>query len=159
MLAEEVKGIAKKGAVVDEKLAEKISKEKTVKSVKVKPFVTNEVKYLDAMDEESHFISSATINMDEYGNIVDTLVPVRHKGDFMIEDVSMVKYVDVFASQQAGLGMALIPFVSHNDAMRALTGSNMQRQGVPLVKQESTLVGTRLEEIVARQSAWGIFAE
>ncbi len=159
VLAEEVKGIAKKGAVVDEKLAEKISKEKTVKSVKVKPFVTNEVKYLDAMDEESHFISSATINMDEYGNIVDTLVPVRHKGDFMIEDVSMVKYVDVFASQQAGLGMALIPFVSHNDAMRALTGSNMQRQGVPLVKQESPLVGTGLEEIVARQSSWGIFAE
>ncbi len=153
------KKIAKKGDRVDGDLAEKIVKQKGIKVVKVKPFFTDDVEYLDAMDEEKHYISSATINADEYGNITDTLVPVRHKGDFMIEDVNIVKYVDVLASQQAGLGMALIPFVSHNDAMRALTGSNMQRQAVPLVKQQSPLVGTGLEETVARQSSWGIFAE
>ena len=130
-----------------------------MKKVKVKPFVTDEIEYLDAMDEEKFYISSATINMDDNGNITDTLVPVRHMGDFMIEDVDIVKYVDVLASQQAGLGMALIPFVSHNDAMRALTGSNMQRQAVPLVKQQAPVVGTGLEEVVARQSSWGIFAK
>jgi DNA-directed RNA polymerase subunit beta len=153
------KSIARKGEKIDEKLAEKIAKEKSIKKVKVKPFLTNEIEYLDAMDEEKFYISSATINTDEYGNITDSLVPVRHGGDFMIEGVDIVKYVDVLASQQAGLGMALIPFVSHNDAMRALTGSNMQRQAVPLVKQESPVIGTGLEEIIARQSSWGIFAE
>ena len=153
------KTVAKAGVVVDEKLASAISSEKSIKSVKVKPFLTENIEYLDAMEEEKHYISTATINADEYGNIVDTMIPVRHKGDFMIEDVDMVNYVDAFASQQAGLGMALIPFVSHNDAMRALTGANQQRQAVPLVKQETPYVGTGLEEIVARQSSWGIFAE
>ena len=153
------KTVAKAGVVVDDKLASAISSEKSIKSVKVKPFLTENIEYLDAMEEEKHYISTATINADEYGNIVDTMIPVRHKGDFMIEDVDMVNYVDAFASQQAGLGMALIPFVSHNDAMRALTGANQQRQAVPLVKQETPYVGTGLEEIVARQSSWGIFAE
>jgi DNA-directed RNA polymerase subunit beta len=163
ILAEDIKKgnnkVAKAGEKIDEILVEKITKLKDVKTVKVKPFLMDEIEYLDAMDEEKHYISSATINTDEYGNITDTLVPVRHGGDFMIEDVDIVKYVDVLASQQAGLGMALIPFVSHNDAMRALTGSNMQRQAVPLVKQEAPVVGTGLEEVVARQSSWGIFAK
>jgi DNA-directed RNA polymerase subunit beta len=163
ILAETVKDgnklIAKTGQQVDETLVEKIVKIKDLKTVKVKPFITDEVDYLDAMDEEKHYISTATITTDDYNNIVDSLVPVRHAGDFMMEDVEIVKYVDVLASQQAGLGMALIPFVSHNDAMRALTGSNMQRQAVPLVKQETPLVGTGVEEIVGKQASWGIFAK
>ncbi len=153
------KKIASAGDLVDEKLAAKISETKEIKNVKVKPFLTDSIEYLDAMEEENHFISTATISTDEFGNINDSMVPVRHKGDFMIENVDMVNYVDAFASQQAGLGMALIPFVSHNDAMRALTGANQQRQAVPLVKQESPYIGTGMEEIVARQSSWGIFAE
>ncbi|MGI6475959.1 MAG: DNA-directed RNA polymerase subunit beta [Candidatus Dojkabacteria bacterium] len=164
ILAQDIKDgkkiIAKKGELLqDEKLIEKIVKNDDIKQVKVKPFVTDEIEYLDAMDEEKYHISTATIDKDEYGNIKDYLVPARYKGDFMIEDISIVKYVDIFASQQAGLGMALIPFVSHNDAMRALTGSNMQRQGVPLVRQEAPVVGTGMEETVARQSSWGIFAK
>ncbi len=151
--------IAKKGEKVDEKLAEKITKIKGLKKVKVKPFITEDIEYLDAMDEEKHYISTATITTDEDNNIMDSLVPVRHGGDFMIENVDIVKFVDVLAGQQAGLGMALIPFVSHNDAMRALTGSNMQRQAVPLVKQEAPVVGTGMEEVVGRQASWGVFAE
>ncbi|MFA7628138.1 MAG: DNA-directed RNA polymerase subunit beta [Candidatus Dojkabacteria bacterium] len=151
--------VAKKGEKVDEKLAEKIAKIKDLKKVKVKPFITEDIEYLDAMDEEKHYISTATITTDDNNNIMDSLVPVRHGGDFMIEDVDIVKFVDVVASQQAGLGMALIPFVSHNDAMRALTGSNMQRQAVPLVKQQAPVVGTGMEEVVGRQSSWGVFAE
>jgi DNA-directed RNA polymerase subunit beta len=151
--------VAKKGEKVDEKLAEKIAKIKDLKKVKVKPFITDDIEYLDAMDEEKYYISTATIATDEYNNIMDSLVPVRHGGDFMIEDANIVKFVDVLAGQQSGLGMALIPFVSHNDAMRALTGSNMQRQAVPLVKQEAPIVGTGIEEVVGRQSSWGIFAE
>ena len=151
--------IAKSGEKVDEKLAEKIVKIKDLKKVKVKPFITGDIEYLDAMDEEKYYISTATIATDEDNNIMDSLIPVRHGGDFMIEDANIVKFVDVLAGQQAGLGMALIPFVSHNDAMRALTGSNMQRQAVPLVKQQTPVVGTGIEEVVGRQSSWGIFAE
>jgi len=158
-LAEDVKKIAKAGQIVDEKLAKKITGDKSIKEVAVKPFVTDEVEYLDAMDEEKHYISAATIKTDEFGNILDTLLPVRYKGEFLLEDVNKVGYIDALASQQAGLGMALIPFVSHNDAMRALTGANQQRQAVPLIKQESPYVGTGMEEVVARQSTWGIFAE
>lgn len=159
VLAEDVKKLGKAGQVIDEKLAKKISEDKSVKEVAVKPFVTDVVEYLDAMDEEKHYISAATIKTDEFGNILDTLLPVRYKGEFLLEDVNRVGYVDALASQQAGLGMALIPFVSHNDAMRALTGANQQRQAVPLIKQESPLVGTGMEEVVARQSTWGIFAD
>jgi len=151
--------VAKKGDKVDDKLIEKLTKIKDLETVKVIPFITDETEYLDAMDEEGHYISTATITTDDQNNITDSLVPVRHGGDFMMEDANIVKYVDVLANQQAGLGMALIPFVSHNDAMRALTGSNMQRQAVPLVKQEAPLVGTGMEETVGRQSSWGIFAE
>jgi DNA-directed RNA polymerase subunit beta len=153
------KVVAKKGQKVDDKLIEKLTKIKDLETVKVMPFITDEIEYLDAMDEEQHYISTATITTDDKNNITDSLVPVRHGGDFMMEDVNIVKYVDVLANQQAGLGMALIPFVSHNDAMRALTGSNMQRQAVPLVKQEAALVGTGMEEIIGRQSSWGIFAK
>ncbi len=153
------KTVAKAGTTIDKALAEKIAAIKDIKEVKVKPFISDEVVYFDAMDEEGFYISSATVKADECGNITDKLVPVRHKGDFVLEDVDAVDFVDVLAGQQAGLGMALVPFVSHNDAMRALTGANQQRQAVPLVKQESPLIGTGMEETVARQSSWGIFAE
>lgn len=153
------KVLAKAGTMIDKALAENIAKEKSIKEVEVRPFTTEQIDYLDAMQEEQHYISTAIVNKDEYGNILDTLLPVRHSGDFSLEDVTMVTYVDAFASQEAGLGMALIPFVSHNDAMRALVGANQQRQAVPLIKQESTYVGTGIEEVIARQSSWGIFAE
>ena len=151
--------IAKAGEVVTSEVAAKIAAEKDVKEVKVKPFISNEVVYFDAMDEEKFYISSATIKTDENGNITENIVPVRYKGDFVLEDVNAVDFIDVLAGQQAGLGMALVPFVSHNDAMRALTGANQQRQAVPLIKQESPYVGTGMEEVVARQSSWGVFAE
>jgi len=161
--AEDIKSgkkvLVKEGVLLTEELVKKIVEQKDIKTIKVKPFIDNEVVYFDAMEEEAHFISTATINTDEFGNIQDTIVPVRHKGDFMLEDVNTVDYVDLLASQQAGLGMALVPFVSHNDAMRALVGANQQRQAVPLVKQESPLIGTGLEEVVAKQSLWGIYAE
>jgi len=153
------KTLGKSGDVVTKEIAEKIVAEKGIKEVAVRPFVSDEVLYFDAMDEECFYISSATVKTDESGNIVDNIVPVRHKGDFVLEDVNSVDFVDVLASQQAGLGMALVPFVSHNDAMRALVGANQQRQAVPLIKLESPLVGTGMEELVAKQSTWLVTAE
>ena len=159
ILDEDIKGVAKAGEHITKEIAEKIVSKKDLKSIKVKPFISEEVDYLDALDEEEMYISIPSVNTDEYNNILETLVPVRHSGDFILEDVNLVDHVDVLTYQQAGLGMALIPFVSHDEAMRALAGANMQRQGVPLVKQEAPLVGTGVEEIVARQSNWCVFAE
>jgi len=83
--------VAKNGEKVDEKLAEKIVKIKDLKEIKVRPFITENIEYLDAMDEEKYYISTATIATDEYNNIMDSLIPVRHGGDFMIEDANIVK--------------------------------------------------------------------
>lgn len=159
VLDESIPGIAKKGTMITKEIEEKITAQKNIKTVKVAPFISEEIDYYDSLDEEDKYISISSIQTDEYNNITETLVPVRHVGDFVLEDVNLVTHVDVLTYQQAGLGMALIPFVSHDDAMRALAGANMQRQGVPLVKQEAPLVGTGVEEIVARQSNWGVFAE
>jgi len=159
ILDEPIPGIAKKGITITEEVAEKFSTQKNIKSVKVTPFVSEEIDYLDSLDEEDKYISIASIQTDEHNNITEALAPVRHEGDFLLEDVNLVTHVDVLTYQQAGLGMALIPFVSHDDAMRALAGANMQRQGVPLIKQEAPLVGTGVEEIVARQSNWSVFAQ
>lgn len=159
ILDESIPGIAKKGTMVTKEIAEKIVAQENIKTVKVVPFISEEIDYYDSLEEEDKYISISSIQTDEYNNITETLVPVRHVGDFVLEDVNLVTHVDVLTYQQAGLGMALIPFVSHDDAMRALAGANMQRQGVPLVKQEAPLVGTGVEEIVARQSNWSVFAE
>ena len=159
ILDEDIKGVAKKGSSITKELAEKISSKKDIKSIKVRPFISEDVDYFDALDEEDKYISVPSVDTDEYNNILEPLVPVRHAGDFILEDVNIVDHVDVLTYQQAGLGMALIPFVSHDDAMRALAGANMQRQAVPLVKQEAPLIGTGVEEIVAKQSNWSIFAQ
>ncbi len=151
--------VAKKGVKADKDLAEKVSKIKDIKNIKVRPFVTPEIEYFDALDEEGKYIGATSIKMDDNDNVIDTTVAARHGGDFVIVDYSLLDHIDVLTYQQAGLGMALIPFVAHDDSMRALTGANMQRQAVPLVKQQSPLIGTGLEEVVARQSSWGIFAD
>jgi DNA-directed RNA polymerase subunit beta len=159
ILNEEIKGIGGIGDKITGKILDKIYEKKEIKSVKVKPFVSDDIVYLDAKDEENMYIGPASIDIDNRGNIISALVPVRHEGDFLLEDVNKLTHIDVLTYEQAGLGMSLIPFVSHDESMRALTGSNMQKQGVPLLKQEAPLVGTGMEEIVAKQSGWGIFAE
>jgi DNA-directed RNA polymerase subunit beta len=159
ILNEDIKGIGKSGDTVTGTTLEKLLKKKDLKKVSVKPFVSEDIEYLDSKDEEVMYIGPASVEIDDSANITSTLVPARHEGDFLLEDVNNLTHIDVLTYQQAGLGMSLIPFVSHDESMRALTGSNMQRQGVPLLKQQAPLIGTGMEEIVAKQSGWGIFAE
>jgi DNA-directed RNA polymerase subunit beta len=159
ILNEKIKGVGDIGDVIEGTVLDKLYEKKKIKSVKVKPYLSDEIEFLDAKVEEEGYIGPASVDTDDNGNVIATLVPVRHEGDFLLEDVNNLTHVDVLTNQQAGLGMSLIPFVSHDESMRALTGSNMQRQGVPLLKQQAPLVGTGMEEIVARQSGWGIFAE
>jgi DNA-directed RNA polymerase subunit beta len=159
ILNEDIKGVGEIGDVIEGTVLDKLYEKKKIKSVKVKPFLSDEVEYLDAKIEEEKYIGPASVDTDDNGNIVETLIAIRHEGDFVLDDVDLLTHVDVVTYQQAGLGMSLIPFVSHDESMRALTGSNMQRQGVPLLKQQAPLVGTGMERVVGEQSGWGIFAD
>lgn len=151
--------VVKTGKLITQACATRLKSEKLLKEIQVVPFVTETIEYVDALDEEKLIVSTATLEQDEFGNILEEIVPSRNEGDFVLEDRNNITHVDVLSSQQAGLGMALIPFVAHDDSMRALAGSNMQRQAVPLLKQESPLIGTGFEEVVARQSTWAVFAQ
>ncbi|HYD15170.1 MAG TPA: DNA-directed RNA polymerase subunit beta, partial [Hyphomicrobium sp.] len=120
--------------------------------------VTDTVVYLSAMEEMRHHVAQANADIDAKGNLTEELVTVRYQGDVMLVPVDKVDYIDVSPKQLVSVAAALIPFLENDDANRALMGSNMQRQAVPLVKAEAPLVGTGMEEVVARDSGAAIAA-
>ena len=120
--------------------------------------VTDEVVYLSAMEEMRHHIAQANAEVDEEGRLIGDLVTCRYQGDVMLVSPDKVQYIDVSPKQLVSVAAALIPFLENDDANRALMGSNMQRQAVPLIKAEAPLVGTGLEPIVARDSGAAIVA-
>ncbi len=121
--------------------------------------VTNRIKRLTADEEEQYVIAQANVRLDNQGRIVNEMVKVRHRGDTMLARRETVEYVDVSPKQLVSIATALIPFLEHDDANRALMGSNMQRQSVPLMTTEAPLVATGLEENVARDSRVMLIAE
>ncbi len=114
--------------------------------------VTDEVAYLSAIEEGDYVIAQANAMQDAKGKLIDTLVPVRHKNESTLTTPDRVQYMDVSPKQIVSVAAALIPFLEHDDANRALMGSNMQRQAVPTLKTEKPLVGTGMERIVATDS-------
>ncbi len=114
--------------------------------------VTNEVKYLTADEEEEYIIAQANAPQNEKGAFVNKQVLARQYGDSGVFNREKVKFIDVSPRQLISAAAGLIPFLEHDDANRALMGSNMQRQAVPLLKAEAPLVGTGLEHVVARDS-------
>src|SRR5687767_8197955 len=114
--------------------------------------VTNEVAWLDANKEEEAVIAQANAELNPDGTFMDELVLCRQRGDFPLTAPSRIDYMDVAPEQLVSIAAALIPFLEHDDANRALMGSNMQRQAVPLLNPRTPLVGTGLEEKVARDS-------
>ncbi|SEI89406.1 DNA-directed RNA polymerase subunit beta [Allopseudospirillum japonicum] len=114
--------------------------------------VTNEVVYLSAIEEGQHVIAQASAPIDEEGYLVDDLVQVRHKGESTFVSPEQVDLMDVSPRQVVSVAAALIPFLEHDDANRALMGSNMQRQAVPTLRADKPLVGTGMERYVARDS-------
>jgi len=121
--------------------------------------VTDEVEYLTADKDENFYVAQANAPLDEQGNFTGERVSVRYRGDFLEVEPAQVDYMDVSPKQLVSVAAGLIPFLEHDDANRALMGSNMQRQGVPLVRTESPLVGTGLEGKVACDSRAVIVAE
>ena len=123
-----------------------------------KKHVTDEVVYLSAMEEAKYTIAQANATIDPRGRITDELVSCRKGGNFIMTTPEMVDYIDVSPKQLVSVAAALIPFLENDDANRALMGSNMQRQAVPLLQAEAPLVGTGMEDVVARDSGAAIGA-
>jgi len=120
---------------------------------------TKEVEYLTALDEEDHIIAQANAPLDEKGCFVNEMVSVRHHGgEFALKRAEEVDLMDVSPNQLVSVAASLIPFLENDDANRALMGSNMQRQAVPLLVTEAPLVGTGMEHIVARDSGVTVVA-
>ena len=113
---------------------------------------TDDIQYLSAIEEGTHVIAQASAGLDKDNRLTDELVAVRHMNEFTLMAPDKVHYMDVSPQQVVSVAASLIPFLEHDDANRALMGSNMQRQAVPTIRAEKPLVGTGMEKFVARDS-------
>ncbi len=152
--------IVKKGEKITAAQAKELAKEqKKMPTIPLQPLVTDEIVYMDAFEEEKNIITTATARMDEEGYLIDEKVEVRKYGNPDIDYAANVTYMDVSPKQIVSIATSLIPFLEHDDAVRALMGTNMQRQAVPLIKPEAPLIGTGVEEKAALDSGHVLKAE
>ncbi|MGZ9808839.1 DNA-directed RNA polymerase subunit beta [Pseudoroseicyclus sp. H15] len=121
--------------------------------------VTDEVRYMSATEEQRHIVAQANANLDESGKFVNELVNTRQAGEYTLAPSENVDLIDVSPKQLVSVAASLIPFLENDDANRALMGSNMQKQAVPLLQAEAPLVGTGMEGVVARDSGAAIMAK
>jgi DNA-directed RNA polymerase subunit beta len=149
--------LAKAGDVIDAALAARLRE--FGGTVPIRPVVTDEIRYLTADEEDRYIVGQANTLLDEHGRFLDTRVEVRDNDTFKMVSPDLVDYLDVSPKQMVSVATALIPFLEHDDANRALMGSNMQRQAVPLVRPEVPLVGTGMERRTAVDSGHVITAE
>ena len=121
--------------------------------------VTDQVEYLSAIEESRYIIAQANARLDEQGNLVDSLISIRHQNEFGMSSPDKVQYMDVSPKQIVSVAASMVPFLEHDDANRALMGSNMQRQAVPTLRAEKPLVGTGMERAVAVDSGVTVVAD
>ena len=120
---------------------------------------TAEIEYLSAIEESQYVIAQANSDLDKLGRFQEELIAVRHRNEFTLADPSAIEYMDVSPRQIVSVAASLIPFLEHDDANRALMGSNMQRQAVPTLRAEAPLVGTGMERAVAVDSGVTVVAK
>ena len=121
--------------------------------------MTDEVQYMSATEKMRHTEAQANANLDSDMKFVNDLVSTRQSGEYTLASPENVDLIDVSPKQLVSVAASLIPFLENDDANRALMGSNMQRQAVPLLKADAPFVGTGIEEIVARDSGAAIMAK
>jgi len=121
-------------------------------------YVTDEIEYLSVIEEVDKYIAQSTVSVDQNGKILEDLVPCRHQNEFSLTTPDKINYMDVSPKQIVSVAASLIPFLEHDDANRALMGSNMQRQAVPTLRAEKPLVGTGMERTVAADSGVSVVA-
>jgi DNA-directed RNA polymerase subunit beta len=146
------------GTFIDEAALETL-RALDLETIAVRPFVSHSVEYLSADEEDRMTIAQADTELDNYGNVVAERVSVRIHQAFRFTTPDRVDYVDVAPRQIVGISAALIPFLEHDDANRALMGSNMQRQAVPLLRPDVPIVSTGMESQAARDSGQVIIAD
>ncbi len=139
------------GQPFDAAAAAELKKQKAY-AFPIRPVVTDEIEYLPADEEEQHVVAQANAPLDEAGHFTAERIPSRYRDTFPEARANQIEYMDVSPKQVVSVATALIPFLEHDDANRALMGSNMQRQAVPLLEPESPIVGTGMEERAARDS-------
>jgi len=138
------KAIARAGATIDDKTWAAI-KENKFAAVRIRPIVSAEIEYLAADEEEKFYIAQANAPLDDGAHFVEERVMVRYRDEFHVQPADDVDYMDVSPKQIVSVATAMIPFLEHDDANRALMGSNMMRQSVPLLQPEAPVVGTGVE--------------
>jgi DNA-directed RNA polymerase subunit beta len=149
--------IAEAGQEINRALAERIV-ETPLKSIKIRPVVSQEVDYLSADEEEKFVVAQANAPLDEHNRFLAGVISCRFAEDFVNEPIDRIDYMDVSPKQVVSVSTALIPFLEHDDANRALMGSNMQRQAVPLLRPDAPIVGTGMEYLAARDSGQVVVA-
>ncbi|MFN7160535.1 MAG: DNA-directed RNA polymerase subunit beta [Candidatus Gracilibacteria bacterium] len=153
------KVIVAEDTLIDEAAAAKIKKESKDKEIFVHPYITEDVKYFDAEEEERLYIAQASSLLDVHGNFVDKRVPARHNADPNLMHRNDITHIDISPRQIVSVTTALIPFAEHDDATRLNMGSIMQRQVVPPLRAEAPVVGTGMERVIGRKSGYVIEAE
>jgi len=151
--------IVKAGEKITAEIAKKLAAKKDLPTVLVRPRVTNEIVYLNSFSEERAVTTSATTPMDKDGFIIGERIAARDHGEPTVVDVNKIDYMDVASAQVLSVATSLIPFLEHDDATRALMGTNMQRQSVPCIMPDSPMVGTGIEKRAAENSGYVILAE
>jgi len=149
--------VLKRGQRFSDAAVAELKKQKAA-AFPVRPVVTDQIEYLPADEEEQHVVAQANAHLDEGGHFVDERVPSRYRDQFPEARPDQIEYMDVSPKQVVSVATALIPFLEHDDANRALMGSNMQRQAVPLLEPEAPIVGTGMEERAARDSGQVVVA-
>jgi DNA-directed RNA polymerase subunit beta len=159
MSREDIAGVVKAGEEITESIAKKLETQKDLKQVTVIARVTDEIVYINAVEEERSITTDATVSLDEKGYFTEIRVPARIHGKPSVVDVNIIDFVDVSSNQILSIATSLIPFLEHDDATRALMGTNMQRQAVPCIMPDAPLVGTGIEKVAAANSGHVIFSE
>lgn len=156
---ETIDGVIEAGEQITEAIAKNLEKKKDITRVKVKPRVTNEIVYLNSFEEERVITASATTQLDASGYLLGDRVPARVHGEPSVVEIDKIDYLDVASNQILSITTSLIPFLEHDDATRALMGTNMQRQSVPCVRPDAPFVGTGVEAIAAQNTGHVVLAE
>jgi len=148
--------VAEAGSVITADIARRLSRLGR-RPIKIKPFASQEITYLSADEEENYIIAQANTLLDENSEFIESRVEVRHGKKFVLESPDKVDFMDVSPRQIVSVTTSLIPFLEHDDANRALMGSNMQRQAVPLILPQSPMIATGMEKEAARDSGQVLF--
>ncbi|MEK6721860.1 MAG: DNA-directed RNA polymerase subunit beta [Chloroflexota bacterium] len=157
LVAKDRSVIVKKGAKLNAAAAAELKKQKA-NAFPIRSIVTDQIEYLPADVEEEHVVAQANAALDKAGHFVDERVPSRYRDQFPEARPDQIEYMDVSPKQVVSVATALIPFLEHDDANRALMGSNMQRQAVPLLEPEAPIVGTGMEKRAAHDSGQVVVA-